>query len=133
MGKKAKIAATLGAAAAGVGVGMLFAPKKGCELRKDMSCKFNEIKNGAKKIDKDDVYDYIQERIESIKTELDELNEEKILEPAKEKAKIIQEKIEDLVQFAKKKGNDNLKKATTTLRENAIEISKDIIKKLEKK
>ena len=35
----------------GVGLGMLFAPKKGEELRKDLKVKFDELLNRAKEID----------------------------------------------------------------------------------
>ena len=36
----------------GAGLALLFAPKKGSELREDLKCKINELVNKAKEVDK---------------------------------------------------------------------------------
>ena len=68
-----------------------------------------------------------------IKKELSELDKEKVAAIAKEKAEVIKEKCEELVQLAVDKGTPVLEKAAKEVREKTIDTMKDTIKKLEAK
>ena len=119
-------------AAVGAGLGVLFAPKKGSETRKDLKKKFDELISKAKEIDAEDVKDMIEAKIEEIKYELEDLDKEKALKIAKEKAKKIKEKSEELVKLAIEKGSPVLEKAANEVREKAIVVVKEVLNKLEK-
>ena len=56
----------------GVGLGMLFAPKKGEELRKDLKVKLEELLNKAKEIDVKEVADDFMNKINDLKEELED-------------------------------------------------------------
>lgn len=119
--------------AIGAGLGVLFAPKKGSETRKDLMNKFEELKLKAKDINMDEVKDNIEMKIEEIKAELADLDREKVLKIAKKKAKQIQELAEELVDYAVEKGTPVLEKAASAVRSKAIEVTKEILNKLEEK
>ena len=117
----------------GVGLGMLFAPKKGEELRKDLKIKLDELFNRVKEIDVKEVSDEFLDKIENLKKELEELDKEKVLEIAKKKGEELKDKALELVELAKKKGTPVLEKAANEVREKAILVTKDVLKKLENK
>jgi len=130
--KKSKgIGKFLVGAAIGAGLGILFAPKKGSETRKDLKNKFDELVSKAKQIDANEVKDNILNKIEEIKTELAELDKEKVLKIAKEQAKMIQKKASELVEYAKEKATPVVMKAADAARNKAIEVTKEVLKKLE--
>lgn len=133
MSKAKTAAAVLGGVAVGAAAGVLLAPKSGAETRKDLAKKFNEVVDKAKNLKKEDVEKYVTEKIEKIKKEIASLDKETVLANAKKKSKEIQKQLEDLVDVAKKKGNEELSKATEALRVKALEVSKDVVKKLEAK
>ena len=128
-----KKASLLGGLAIGAGLGILFAPKKGKETREDIKTKLNEVANKAKEIDMDDVKEYVVTKSEEIEAALKDLNKEKVKEIAKEKAKEIEKNAKDLVAYVKKKGEPVLIEASETLRQKAIETTKNVLKKLEEK
>jgi len=125
-----KFAAGLGL---GVGLGMLFAPKKGEELRKDLKIKLDELLNKVKEIDVKEVSEEFMEKIENLKKELEDLDKEKVLEIAKKKGEELKQKAVELAQLAKEKGTPVLEKAAEEVREKAILVTKDVLKKLENK
>ena len=114
----------------GVGLGMLFAPKKGEELRKDLKCKFDELVKKAKDIDVKEVADDFMDKIQNLKEELEDLDREKVLAIAKKKGEALKEKAAELVELAKKKGTPVLEKAADEVRERAILVTKEVLKKL---
>jgi gas vesicle protein len=130
--KKKGLGKLLAGVAIGAGLGILFAPKSGKETRKELKEKMDELINKAKNIDKKEVKENIEKKIEEIKAELKDLDKEKILKIAKTKAKQIKEKAEDLVEYAKEKGTPILEKAADSVREKAIEVTKQVLNKLEK-
>ena len=89
----------------GIGLGILFAPKSGKETREELK--------------------------EEIKEELRDLDKEKVLKIAKQKANSLKDKCNDLVKYAKDKGTPVLEKAADQVRLKAIEVTKDVLKKLE--
>ena len=116
-----------------VGLGMLFAPKKGEELRKDLKVKFDELLNKVKEIDVKEVADDFMDKIEELKKELEDLDKEKVLAIAKKKGEELKVKASDLVVLAKEKGTPVLEKAAEDVRQKAILVTKDVLKKLEGK
>lgn len=115
----------------GAGLGLLFAPKKGSETREDLKKKMDELALKVKEIDFVEVKDNMIQKIEELKEELKDLDKEKALKIAKEKAIKIKEKAEDLLALAKEKGTPVVEKAATELKEKTILVLKDILEKLE--
>ena len=117
----------------GVGLGMLLAPKKGEELRKDLKVKFDELLNKAKDIDVKEVADDFMSKVNDLKKEIEDLDKEKVLEIAKKKGEQLKVKAAELVELAKEKGTPVLEKAANEVRERAILVTKEVLKKLETK
>ena len=118
-------------AAIGAGLGILFAPKSGKETRKELKEKMTELVNKAKEIDIDEVKENITNKIDEIKAELADLDKEKVLKIAKEKANDIKDKCADLVEYDKQKGNPVLEKAADEVREKTIDVVKNVLERLE--
>ena len=115
----------------GVGLGMLFAPKKGEELRKDLKIKLDEFINKVKDIDVKEVSDDFMNKINDFKRELEDLDKEKALDIARKKGEQLKIKASELVELAKEKGTPVLEKAADEVRQRAILVTKDVLKKLE--
>ena len=64
--------------------------------------------------------------------ELEDLDKEKVLQIAKEKAKNIQDMAEELVSYVVEKGSPVLEGAANSVREKAISATKEVLQKLEK-
>ena len=116
----------------GAGLGLLFAPKSGEETRRSLKKKFDEFISEVKKIDVVVVKDEFLAKVEDIKSELEDLDKEKVLKIAKEKSEDIKKKTLDLVQLAKDKGTPVLEGVADDLRLKAIDVTKDVLRKLEK-
>ena len=116
----------------GAALGLLFAPKSGKETRKDLKNKLDELVVKIKGIDKDELVDKIEDKIEEIKAELADLDKEKVIEIAKEKADANKDKAEELYKIAKKKAEPVIEEAADEVRKKALAVVKDIEKKLEK-
>ena len=119
-------------AAVGAGLGLLFAPKKGEELRKDLKVKLDELVNQAKEIDIEEVKKDFGRKVEDIKMGLVDLDKEKALEIAKEKGAQLKAKAQELVDLAVEKGTPVLKKTANDILDNVIKVSKETQKKLSK-
>lgn len=133
MSKKKGLGTLLAGVAIGAGLGVLFAPKKGSETRKELKEKFEDLIIKAKEIDKAEVKENIENKIAEIKEEISNLDKEKVLKIAKEKAKLIQKKSGELVDYAVLKGTPILESAANSVREKAIDVTKEILVKLEGK
>lgn len=131
-GKKSGTGKLLAGLAIGAGLGVLFAPKKGSDTRKDLKIKFDELLQKAKELDMKEVKENIETRIFELKEQLSDLDKEKALEIAKKKARDIQDAAEDLVEYAVEKGTPILESTANSVREKAIVVTKEILKKLEK-
>lgn len=132
MSKKKGLGKFLLGAGIGAGLGVLFAPKKGSETRRELKKKMDELIEKAKGIDVSEVKENIEIKIAEIKEELSDLDKEKVLKIAKKKAKQIQDMAEELVEYAVEKGTPVLEKTADSVRQKAIEVTKEVLNKLEK-
>ena len=121
MSKKKGFGKFLAGVGIGAGLGILFAPKKGSETRRELKQKLNEMLEKAKNVDIEEVKQNIETKIEEIKEELSDLD----------KAKQWQEKAQDLVDYAIEKGTPVLEKTAASIKEKTIEVTKEILNKLE--
>ena len=119
--------------AIGGALGVLFAPKKGSETRKALKNRIEDFIEKVKEIDKEEVKKNFYEKVEKVTEELKDLDKEKALKLAKKKAKDLKDSCEDLLAYAKEKGTPVLEKAAEEVREKAIEVTKEVLKKLEAK
>ncbi len=115
----------------GVGAGMLLAPKSGEELRKDLAKKINELIDKAKEVDMKEVSEDFKNKLTSLKKDVEDLDKEKVLAIAKEKSEDLKVKASELLDLAKTKGTPVLEKAAADVKEKAIQVTKEVLKKLE--
>jgi gas vesicle protein len=132
MSKKKGLGTLVTGAALGAGLGMLFAPKKGSDTRSELKGKIEDMLSKVKNMDKEEVKTTIETKIDEIKTDLADLDKEKVLKVAKKKAKDIEKKTEELVDYAIEKGTPILEGAATAIREKAVVVTKEVLNKLEK-
>ena len=130
--KKSGLGKFLAGAAIGAGLGILFAPRKGSETRAALKAKINDLVAQIKNIDMEEVKEEFSRKVEEIKEGLADLDKEKVLEIAKEKATQLKEKAQELVDLAIDKGTPMLRNAAEEVRLKAIDVTKDVLKKLEK-
>ena len=116
----------------GAGLGMLFSPKNGEENRKDLKKEFDNFINSLKEVDVNEVKDEFLNKVEDIRNELEDLDKEKALKIAKDKSKDVRKKIDELVVLAKEKGTPVVEASADSLRNKAIDVTKNVLKKLEK-
>ena len=133
MEKKNGIGKFIAGAAIGASLGILFAPKKGSDTRKDLKDKLDNVIAKIKSVDTDEVKEMFENKVEEIKQELEGLDKEKVLKVAKEKGNDIKKKCQDLVNLAVAKGTPVLEKAAEELRLKAIDVVSDVLEKLESK
>ena len=115
----------------GAGLGLLFAPKSGAATRKDLKKKIEEFVEALKDIDISEVREEFLNKVDEIKCELEDLDKEKVLNIAKDKSELLKKKVNELVELAKEKGTPVLEGVADDLRAKAINITKDVLKRLE--
>ena len=113
--KKFGLGKFVAGAAVGAGLGLLFAPKKGSETRKDLKKKMDNLVDQVKNLDMDDVKKEFNNKVEDIKAGLADLDKEKVL------------------NIAKEKGTPVLKKTAEDVKDSVSKVYKEALKKLEKK
>ena len=131
--KKKGFGKFLAGALVGAGLGVLFAPKKGSETRKELKLKMDELICKLKEVDVDEVRNEVECKITEIKNELADLDKEKVLKIAKKKAKDIETSTKKLVDYAVEKGTPVLEDAANAIRLKAIDVTKEVLAKLEAK
>lgn len=129
--KKSGLGKFVVGAAIGAGLGVLFAPKKGTETRRELKNKIDELVAQIKKIDLEEVKAEFDAKVNEIKMDLVDLDKEKALDIAKEIGNNAKAKAQELVDLAVEKGTPVLKKTAEDLLQNVIKVSKETIKKLE--
>ena len=95
----------LGKLIAGIGIGtvigMLCAPKKGSELRKDIKDKSKDLYDKAQNISKEDIQELINNTIDEIKLAIDEFDADEFKENAGQKINEVKSKLEELAVSVK--------------------------------
>ena len=132
MSKKKGLGKFIGGALIGAGLGVLFAPKKGSETRAELKEKLDELVGKVKEIDVDDVKAEFDKKVDEIKKELNDLDKEKVLKIAKKKGNELKDKVQELVDLAIDKGTPVLRDAAEEVKPKTIEVTKEVLKKLEK-
>ena len=133
MSKKSGLGGFILGAGLASAVSLLFAPKKGTELRKDIKCKLDEFMGNVNKLTVGDIKEEFNSKVEDIKKELEELDKEKVLNAAKKKSEELKAKTEELVNLAKDKGNSVLEGIAKDLKSKTVKVAKEVINKLEEK
>lgn len=82
----------------GAVIGMLFAPKKGSELRDDLKEKGAKAYDNAKNMTKEDVQDLINNSIDELKRAIDEFDFDEFKETTGQKLNEVKTKLEDLAK-----------------------------------
>lgn len=127
----------LGKFALGAGIGsaiaLLFAPKKGTEMRADLKKKFDEFMKDVDKMTVEDIKKEFTGKVDEVKKGLEDLNKEKVLKEAKKQGKELQKKAEELLALAKEKGTPVLEGIASDLKEKTVSVAKEVIDKLEEK
>ena len=129
--KKKGLGKFLTGAAIGGALGVLFAPKKGSESRKELKEKATDVIENVKNADYAQIKKEIETKIKDLKDEVKDLDKEKALSIAKEKAKILKEKADEIVKLAIEKGTPIMEKKAEEAKEKTIELLNCTIKKLE--
>ena len=124
MSKKGGVGKFVLGAGLGAGLALLFAPKKGSELREDLKNKLDELLKKAKEVDLEDVTDEFTKKVEELKRELKDLDKEKVLKIAKEKGEV-------LIELAKEKGTPVLESIARDVKKSTASVIKEVLKKLE--
>lgn len=115
----------------GAGLALLFAPKKGSELREDLKKKLDELLNKAKEVDLEEISEEFTKKIDELKEELKELDKETVLKIAKEKSEDLKTKAEELLELAKEKGTPVLESMARDVKKSTASVIKEVLKKLE--
>ena len=131
MSKKGLGKIALGATV-GAGLALLFAPKKGSDLRRDIKKKIDDIIKDVDQMKVEDIKKEFKDKVEEVTNGIEDLNKEKVLKAAKKKGKELQDKAEDLVKLAKEKGTPVLEDAVEQIRLKAIDVTEAALAKLEK-
>lgn len=115
----------------GAGLALLFAPKKGEELRQDLLAKASELLDKLKEVDTEEVKNNIEAKVKEIQDGIKDLDKEKVKKIAVEKAEVLKAKSEELVVYAKEKGTPVLEKTAKELKKKTASVLKEVLAKLE--
>ena len=119
-------------ASLGAGLALLFAPKKGSDLRRDIKRKLDDFMKDVDKLTVEDIKKDFTVRVDNIKKELEDIDKEKVEKIAKKKAKELQKKADELIDLAKEKGTPVLEGIADDLKNKVISVCTEVINKLEK-
>ena len=133
MSRRGGLGSLLLGGAIGAGIALLFAPKRGEELRKDLLEKISELCDKLKDIDSEEVKATVEKKVQEIKDGIKDLNSEKVKKVAVEKGEALKAKATELVEYAKEKGEPDLIDSSEAVLKKVIKVSKDALKKLEEK
>lgn len=115
----------------GVGLGILFAPQEGSKTRKELKIKMDILLEKLKAIDPEDVKADIIQRVEELRMEIQNLDKERALEIARNSAKKIGQKANDLYDYAKEKSTPVVEKAVKEVKDVTLKAAKEVVNRLE--
>lgn len=116
----------------GAGLALLFAPKKGADLRRDIKKKFDAFMDDVDDLTVAEIKEEFTNKVEEIKQGIEDLDKEKVVKVAKKKGEELKEKATELVDLAKEKGTPVLEGVAEDLKEKTVAVAKEVIEKLEK-
>ncbi len=116
----------------GAGLALLFAPKKGSDLRRQIKKKFDEFMHDVDDLTIAEIKEEFTKKADEIKKGIEDLDRETVMKVAKKKAEELKDKAGELVELAKEKGTPVLEGVAEDLREKTISVAKEVINKLEK-
>jgi ribosomal protein L17 len=93
----------------------------------------DDLVDKVEDVDLEEIKDMFDAKIDAIRSELDDLDKEKVIKIAKDKARDIKKKAEDLFELAKEKGTPILQDAAKEVLEKVVQASEETIKNLESK
>lgn len=115
----------------GAGLALLFAPQEGSKTRKELKLKIDSLIEKAKNIDPEEVKADILQKVEELRMEIADLDKEKALNIAKNQAKKIQKKAEELYDYAKEKSTPVVEKAVKEVKDATLKAAKEVVNRLE--
>ena len=115
----------------GATLGVLFAPKSGKETREDLKNAFDDLVEKARNLKAEDVKAAIEKKVQEIREGLADLDKEKVLSIAKEKAAALKEKCNELVAYAKEKGTPVVEKTAKDVKHKTADVVRGVLEKLE--
>jgi gas vesicle protein len=115
----------------GATLGVLFAPKSGKETREDLKNAFDDLVEKARNLKAEDVKAAIEKKVQEIREGLADLDKEKVLAIAKEKAAALKEKCNELVAYAKEKGTPVVEKTAKDVKHKTADVVRGVLEKLE--
>ena len=108
----------------GTVIGMLCAPKKGSELRKDIKDKSKDLYDKAQNISKEDIQELINNTIDEIKLAIDEFDADEFKENAGKKINEVKSKLEELAVSVKSS------EEYANFKESVTKVSNEVTTKL---
>lgn len=115
----------------GAGLGLLFAPQEGSKTRQELKLKMDDLVKKIKEMDPEDVKADILQKVEELRMELSDMDKEKALEIAKNQAKKVGKKAEELAHYAKEKSTPVVEKAALKVRSTTLKAAKEVVNRLE--
>lgn len=132
MNKNGRRLGFLGGALVGLGLGFLFAPKSGEETRKELSSQISNLWDKVRGMDANEIKGKLENKIKEIESGLKDLDKEKVLSIAKEKASDLKDKTEELVKMAKEAGKPVIENAAVSIKKGLANVTREVLDKLEK-
>lgn len=132
MSKKSGLGKFALGAGLGAAIALLFAPKKGSDLRKDIKKKFDTFMKDVEDLSIEEIKEEFTKKVDEIKKGIEELDKETVMKAAKKKGEELKKKATELVELAKEKGTPVLEGVAEDLKEKTVAVAKEVIEKLEK-
>lgn len=132
MSKKSGIGKFALGAGLGAGLALLFAPKKGSDLRRDIKKKFDSFMEDVDDLTVAKIKEEFTKKVDEIKKGIEELDKETVAKVAKKKGEELKNKASELVNLAKEKGTPVLEGVAEDLKEKTLAVAKEVVEKLEK-
>lgn len=132
MSKKSGIGKFALGAGLGAGLALLFAPKKGSDLRRDIKKKFDSFMEDVDDLTVAEIKEEFTKKVDEIKKGIEELDKETVAKVAKKKGEELKNKASELVNLAKEKGTPVLEGVAEDLKEKTLAVAKEVVEKLEK-
>lgn len=118
-------------ALAGVGLGMLLAPKSGKENREDLAKSLKKLLEKVKDIDVEEVKNAIIVKAKELENTIADLDKETAKQLIIDKSNEVKIKAQELVQLAKEKGTPIVEKTAKEVKSKTAEFLKNTAEKLE--